>query len=322
MVFNYENIHKSQNMIIFYKYARKLLKYISSIAKVAIFFVSFSVFGEKNSDIGTIATLDHAVGETLFEILDSPVAMGSVSSYRKWVGENSIPKDLVNIGITYQPNKELLSKLDITSILIPLQFTYLEKSLSTIAPVKQLSPYNVSSISGWKKIINFTKEVGLYSDRKNEAELMISEAEEELFEIRERAGSISSPLLIVQFLGKKHVRVYADNSMPGIVLDRLGLQNAWKGKSNRWGFSIVSISELFDYDDHLVIIDTSHLTGQKILQEGVMLSDIWSRLPSVQKNNFTLLNADFWVFGALPSAIRFADSLVNVLNPPHSSRRW
>lgn len=275
---------------------------------------SFILAGQVSGE-GTVLTLDFAIAETLFEILDSPVAMGGVNNYKSWTGEGSTPLSLVNIGTIPQPNKELISTINITTILSPPQYRHLEDSLAKIASVEQLSPYNDNPITNWEKMIAFTEDIGSYVDREREANLLILESEEHFRRLLSNSSSISSPLLIVQFLDERHVRIYGENSLPGTVLDQLGLDNAWDGPSNRWGVSTINISELFNYDTNLVIIDTSHLPSRKAVQESIMTSDLWNRLPSVQKNKTALIDANFWVFGAIPSAIRFADSLFYALEP-------
>ncbi|MGP9654735.1 ABC transporter substrate-binding protein [Halomonas sp. AOP35-4E-18] len=286
------------------------------LVAMAIFIASFPILGQQISEESTVVSLDFAIAETLFEVLDSPVAMGGVDNFRSWSGGGSVSANLIDIGNLPYPNKELVSTLNVTAILIPLQFAYLEGSLSRIAPVKEFSPYSESSMTSWEKMLEFTKNIGIYVEREHEANLFISDAEEYFRDVRGAYSFVSSPLLIIQFIDESHVRVYGENSLPGTVIDQLGLHNAWNGSSNRWGVSTISISELFNYEAHLIIVDTSHLTGREAIQRGVMTSNIWSQLPSVQNDNFTLLNANFWVFGALPSALRFAESLVEALEEP------
>lgn len=91
-------------------------------------------------------------------------------------------------------------------------------------------------------MIAFTEDIGSYVDREREANLLILESEEHFRRLRSNSSSISSPLLIVQFLDERHVRIYGENSLPGTVLDQLGLDNAWDGPSNRWGFQLLILA--------------------------------------------------------------------------------
>lgn len=282
---------------------------ISSVIMVT----AFPTWGERSEEKGYIATLDFAIAETLLEMTEFPVAMGSVDNYKSWTEDDSLAGQLVDIGSNPQPNKELLSTLDLDTILIPLQYTHLKKDLASIAPMAALSPYNGRPLSGWKKMRVFTKKLGAHTERESEARRLIADAEERMIRLHETVASFRQPLLLVQFLDARHVRIYGRNSLPGIVLERLGLRNAWDGPSSRWGISIVGIGELFNIDAHFVIVDTSHLPSKSLTQAAVMGSELWGQLPSVRAGSVTLLDADFWVFGAIPSAMRFAESLVTVL---------
>ncbi|MDN3522219.1 ABC transporter substrate-binding protein [Halomonas ramblicola] len=275
---------------------------------------SSPVLGQKDREEGYIVTLDFAIAETLFEFSDLLVAMGGENNYRSWLGEGSTPSSLVNIGINPYPNKELIFSMDVKGVLSPPQYTRLEEGLSKIAPVEQLSPYRESSLMGWDRMVEFTKEVGLFAGREQEAFQLISQADEHMSNLRETISAFPDPLLIIQFLDERHVRVYGHNSLPGTVIDRIDLDNAWDGPTNRWGFSVISIDDLFKIHAYFVVVDTSHLSSRRAVQEDVMKSELWSLLPSVQTGNTTLLDANFWVFGAIPSAMRFAESLVEVLS--------
>lgn len=280
---------------------------------IATFLTSLPVWSQQIREAGTVATLDFAIAETLFEFQDLPVAMGGIRNYQSWTEDDSLPPNLVDIGSNPQPNKELLSSLNLDTILIPLQYAYLKDDLSGIAPVAQLSPYNTSPLPGWEKMLAFTEEIGTHTERKREVNQLIADADDRMNRLRETAITLPQPLLLMQFLDTKHIRIYGRNSLPGVVLEQLGLRNAWEGPSSRWGISTIAIGELFNMEAHFVVVDTSHLPSRRTIQENVIASELWGQLPSVKAGNTTLLDANFWVFGALPSAIRFADSLVNAL---------
>jgi iron complex transport system substrate-binding protein len=283
---------------------------------IATILTSFPVWSQQSKEAGTVATLDFAIAETLFAFQDLPVAMGSVSNYQSWTEDDSLPPNLVDIGSNPQPNKELLSTLNLDTILIPLQYAYLKDDLSGIAPVALLSPYNPSPLSGWEKMLSFTAEVGTHTERKREVNQLIADADAYMNRLHDTATTLPQPLLLVQFLDTRHVRIYGHNSLPGIVLEQLGLRNAWEGPTSRWGISTIGIGELFNMEAHFVVVDTSHLPSRHSIQKNVMASELWGQLPSVRAGNTTLLDADFWVFGAIPSTLRFASSLVEALETP------
>ncbi|MGM0913096.1 MAG: hypothetical protein ACQEXC_05115 [Pseudomonadota bacterium] len=40
--------------------------------------------------------------------------------------------------------------------------------------------------------------------------------------------------LVVQFMDERHVRVFGEGGLYQAVMDRLGLENAWRGETNAW----------------------------------------------------------------------------------------
>lgn len=68
------------------------------LVAMAIFIASFPILGQQISEESTVVSLDFAIAETLFEVLDSPVAMGGVDNFRSWTGGGSVSANLIDIG--------------------------------------------------------------------------------------------------------------------------------------------------------------------------------------------------------------------------------
>ena len=111
----------------------------------------------------------------------------------------------------------------------------------------------------------------------------------------------------------RHVRVFGENGLYQAVLEQLELENAWPGQTNSWGFAMVGIEELLGIDAQLVVVEPAPLGVQAQLAD----SGLWQTLPDVQKDSVISL-PPVWSFGALPSAIRFADVLTHALVARHA----
>ena len=98
-----------------------------------------------------------------------------------------------------------------------------------------------------------------------------------------------------------------------LFLKQLGLCNAWKGATNQWGYAQVGVENLFDTEARLVIIRSYNSAG---LEEQIARTALWSYLPSVRRGDVIVLPSTFWIAGGLPSALRFAESLVEALETP------
>jgi iron complex transport system substrate-binding protein len=110
------------------------------------------------------------------------------------------------------------------------------------------------------------------------------------------------PVLLVSFMDARHVRVYGGSGLYQNVLDRIGLLNAWSGETNYWGYTTVGIERLATSRD-LRLIAFEPIPGDAL--PTLQRSPLWSRLPFVRAGQVTIL-PPVRVFGAMPSALRFA----------------
>ncbi|MGM0832458.1 ABC transporter substrate-binding protein [Halomonas qinghailakensis] len=249
------------------------------------------------------ATVDWTIAETLLAI-DAPVSsVAQHSDYHTWVSEPRIPSSATDMGLRSQPNLELLAQAPPKQILISPMFAGLRPRLERIAPVSTFSLYSPETDT-WQEMQTLTRQLGELTDRDAQAERLINNTRALMTELRGQLPE-SAPLLLVQFMDARHVRVFGESSLYNAVLEQLALPNAWDQPTNAWGFSLVGIEALARYPEAtLAIIEP--------LPEGVASqlesSGLWQHLPSV-KNAQLLHLPPVWSFGALPSAQRFAREL-------------
>ncbi|QNI04865.1 ABC transporter substrate-binding protein [Halomonas sp. SH5A2] len=253
------------------------------------------------------ATLDWTIAETLLAI-DAPVSsVAQQSDYHQWVGEPHIPKNTTDMGLRSQPNLELLAQMQPERILISPMFAGLTPRLERIAPVTSVELYTPGSDT-WQEMQSITEQIGELADRAPQASQLIEQTHSLMARLRdERPGT--APLLMIQFMDARHVRVFGDNSLYNAVLDQLDLPNAWDQETNAWGFSLVGVEELARYPDATLLIVDPLPTG---VEAQLAESGLWQQLPSVKDDRLLRL-PPVWSFGALPSAQRFARELVAAL---------
>lgn len=291
------------------------LRKLSLAFALAILAGTMPAWGRTDSEF-VPATTDWAIAETLMALDVDPVAMGNINAYRKWMGGGPLPARTINLGTNSMPNLELLAELDPALILIPPYRARLTSRFAEIAPVETISsfPYAESGDSGfWQKLRRFTREVGRAIDQDPAAVRLIAETERYLARQRRTLDGEHGPLLTVQLLDERHVRVYGDNSLYQAVLDRLGLSNAWEGDTNAWGFSVVGLDALADIDARLVVLETAFPVG---IEHELADAGLWQHLPSVRRGDSVTLSPTFWIFGAMPSAKHFGEALVRALKSP------
>lgn len=286
----------------------------SLIARCGLLIVCLLSFSAANAQW---ATVDWTIAETLLAI-DAPVSsVAQQSDYHEWVGEPRIPEGATDMGLRSQPNLELLAQVPPEQILISPMFAGLTPRLERIAPVSLFALYSPGTET-WQEMQTLTRQLGELTERQPQAEQLIEDTQALMATLRESRSLTQpeiEPLLMVQFMDARHVRVFGENSLYNAVLEQLELPNAWEQATNAWGFSLVGIEALARYPEAtLVIIDPLPIGVEEQLAE----SGLWQQLPSVKNDNLLRL-PPVWSFGALPSAQRFARELSAALEIAHTN---
>ncbi|ERL51914.1 iron-siderophore ABC transporter substrate-binding protein [Halomonas huangheensis] len=255
-----------------------------------------------------IASLDWTLAETLVAIDAPPVALAQTNDYTSWVG-NHVPADIEDLGLRGQPNMELLASLQPDEIIISSMFSNLEPMLSEIAPVRTYSLYTPGT-PVWPELESLTRQLGELSDHEQEAERLIADSNARMKQLAERIPADTRPLIALQFMDARHVRVFGADSLFEAVMERLGLRNGWQEPTNAWGFTLVGIEQLVSLEEARLVVVEPYPAG---VAEALETSGLWQHLASVQRDDVIIL-PPVWSFGSLPSAIRFADTLVAALD--------
>ncbi|MHB0777065.1 ABC transporter substrate-binding protein [Halomonas sp. WWR20] len=290
--------------------ARPSLRRMAAIAVMACLVCmapslpSFASDAQRGRHSVPVVTLDWTLAETLLALDVTPLGVAQTMAYRDWVGEPTLPENVVDIGLRAQPNLELLAQLAPKHILISPMFAALAPRLSRIAPVSTIGLY-LAEGDIWTQALAATRAVARLVDRQAAAETLIAEVESHIGQAAAQLPAGIPPLLIVQFMDARHVRVFGDHSLYQAVLQRLGLSNAWQGTTNAWGFALVGLEQLADIRPaQMVVVDPLPVGIEGRLAE----NGLWQNLPSVRQRNVIHLKP-VWSFGGLPSARRFADQI-------------
>ena len=256
-----------------------------------------------NAETPRIATVDWTIAETLLALGVTPVGVAQTDAYREWVGAPTLPAEVADIGLRAQPNRELLAQLSPDRILISPMFSTLKPSLERIAPTSTVALYTPGS-DLWTRLEKATREIAAFVNREERADTLLASLEAHLAELRDGLSDAAKarPLLVVQFMDSRHVRVFGDHSLYNAVMQRLGLENAWQRKTNYWGFSMVGLEALAGLDDaRLVVVDPMPVG----VEERLETSALWQHLPPVRRDDVLTL-PPVWSFGGAPSAARWA----------------
>ena len=255
-----------------------------------------------------IATVDWTIAETLLALGVTPLAVGDAGPYQAWVGEPRLPAGVVDIGLRTQPNRELLAELKPDRILISPLAAPLAPTLSRIAPVSTIALYDAQT-DLWQRLHEVTLTLARMVGKTAEGERLLAGLDRDLASMQAGLPADLPPLLVVQFIDERHVRVFGRHSLFDAVMTRLGLRNGWQEQTNDWGFSVVSIEQFMTLPTaRLVVVDPIPVGVSERLQE----PGLWQHLPLVRQAPVLHLPA-VWSFGGVLAARRFAGLLSDAL---------
>lgn len=243
---------------------------------------------------GRIVALDWALAETLVALGHAPLAVAEAPLYSQRVIEPALPPGTLDVGLRNWPNLEALQALRPDLIVTLEGYGVPLARLEPIAPVCALPLYTAG-----RRPLHLaraaTTELASLLGREAQGVRLLSDLDRALTPV----GTDDRPVLILKFADERIVDIYGQGSLFDDVLRARGLRNSWTGVTNIWGFASTGIEELARHPEaRLLIIDPA---PTDLMQRGA----IWRALPQVRAGRTRVL-PPVWVFGGLPSAIRFA----------------
>ncbi|MFM0604525.1 ABC transporter substrate-binding protein [Paraburkholderia sediminicola] len=267
-----------------------------------------------------IVVLDWALTEMLLSIGVVPVGAANIAGFRRSFPASDLPRAVVDLGLMFQPNLELLLSLKPDLIVVAPAHATLLASLGRIAPTVTFGRYR-SSATPYTAACAETLQLARMLDCAPRADALLARAARMLDEARARLAALpgvrGTPLYVVRFLDETHLRVYGLHSMFGEMLAILGLQNAWQGATNSGAYATIAF-------EALAPASGATLLYQKPLPLSVVnmmnTSPLWAALPLVRSGRLIGMPG-VPAEGSVVSAIYFVRMLVDALEQatPHRS---
>lgn len=258
-----------------------------------------------------LAALDYGLAETLIALGQPPIALVGAHDWHRWVVEPPLPPGVVNLGSSREPNLELLQQLRPEAILSTPYLAGIAHRLEQIAPVLTFPIY----VPGGQPLALATQaleRLATLTGREAAGAAALQEADATFAVVRARLQpERDRPLYLVSIMDSRHVRVYGAGSLFQDVLARIGLANAYRGPTNFWGFTTLGI-EALEPDPRARLITFDPLPAGAM--QALARNPLWTHLPFVKSGQVLNLPAVL-MFGAVPSAVRFARLLDAALAP-------
>lgn len=214
-----------------------------------IFLLSFSLFSKELK----VISLDWTAAETMM-LLGYPIqAVGDKKSYNTWVKEPRLPNNILDLGLRVKPNLEQVIMLKPDILISSSLFSFNNHSLQRYTKIYNIDFYKEGDL--YENINNAVLQLGVILSKEKEAQVLIENTKNILKEISTQIKSKDRPLAIVQFVDPKHLRIYTNHSIFGLVLKELGLKNAYKKEvKNVWGVDNISFLNLLELPQNTKIV--------------------------------------------------------------------
>ncbi|WP_157958608.1 iron-siderophore ABC transporter substrate-binding protein [Salinicola sp. CPA57] len=259
-----------------------------------------------------IAAANWTVAETLLALGIQPYAVADIPNYSTWVEKPSMPASTLDMGLRNEPNLELLAQDPPDLLMSSALFSRDNARLERLMPVKMIDNFYTDR-SFYEATLSMTREIARLTDRELQAEALIEQTERTLERAARALKDVETPLYVVQFSDAQHVRVFGHGNMVGTLFSRTGLNNAWTGPTNAWGYASISTDRLAEQPDARIVVIKPYPRG---VGEALKDNQIWQHLPAVREGRVSYIDP-LWPYGGLISLQRLARSLVDVsIRPP------
>ena len=247
--------------------------------------------------------------ETAVALGHMPVAAAELIRFRADAVAPAIPPEVTDLGLRGAPNFELLQLVRPTLILSSPYYTRYEERLSRIAPVLSL-PFYLPGDPPLPKALDALSALARRIGDPGAGAEALRRSEADLDRLAARlAPHADRPLALIDIGDARHLRAFGHDSLFGSTLDRIGLTNAWTGRTAFSFMAPVPIERLAGMPEaRLIIIGPVPPEARR----GLARSVLWQALPQVaagRVHHLPQVNA----FGALPAALRFAGLLAEAL---------
>jgi len=294
---------------------------LSRRALLAVAMVHLSglpALGQSNNRRQRIVTFDWALTATALTLGANVVGLPSIDYYRITTVEPPVPAGVVDVGLLFTPNFEILDELAPDIIVIPSALNYTAGSLQRIAPTIVVDLYR-GDPDPIRAAVSATVQLAEKLDLKEAAAALVARTDQTLAASKEATkGWQDKPFFVGTFADERHLTIFGAGSLYDAVLKRLSLRNAAEGKSMLNGRAVVGIEELSRRPDAAILLFPQG--GNNAVPANSAAGIFWQSLPAVRDERV------FWLSptledGGLPATIRFARLVAAALpkDPDHAS---
>lgn len=252
-----------------------------------------------------IVALEWVYVEDLLALGIQPIGVADIGGYKQFVNvELKLAETVADVGTRQEPNLEAIAKLEPDLILgVELRHEAIYDTLSSIAPTLLFNPY--PPLDGPNQLDEMEQTFLAIADAVNRRDVgkTVLQNMRETFKTAAEQLRLDdltgSPFILAHFVpGTSQPRLFTDNSMAVQVLSQIGLENAWKGELDRFGFNTVGVEVLPAVQQANFL----YIAEEDAQWQQFQNNPVWKGLEFVKESRVYPIGADTWVFGGPLSA--------------------
>ncbi|NIE62619.1 ABC transporter substrate-binding protein [Burkholderia sp. Ax-1719] len=259
--------------------------------------------------------LDWGLAELMLAIGVVPVGMANTVGFRRNFKACPVPDPVVDLGLMFQPNMELMLALKPDLIVITPAHASMRGALERLAPTVTLGQFRASP-TPYTGACEETMRLAHLFDRESQGAAAVLKSQRAIAAARARLAALpayangsAAPIYLTRFIDESHLRVFGARSLFGELLGRLGLRNAW-GRADSASSAMIGFDAL-DADHRATLVHVGALPAMTASM--MQTSRVWQAMPFARPGRMTGMS-DTPAEGGILSAASFAHALVDALS--------
>jgi ferric hydroxamate transport system substrate-binding protein len=263
-----------------------------------------------------VIVLDWGLAELVLALGVVPVGMANTPGFRRNFTACPVPDGVVDLGLMFQPNMELMVALRPELILITPAHASMRGALERIAPTVTLGQFRASP-TPYSGACDETLRLARLFGRDAQGEAAVAQSRRSIDTARARLAALAAyanadrraPIYMTRFIDESHLRVFGTHSLFGELIALLGLRNAWGGRDHKAAAAMIGFDSL-DADPRATLVYVKPLPA--LTATMMQTSRVWQAMPFARPGRMTGM-ASVPPEGGILSAAYFAHALVDAL---------
>ena len=266
-----------------------------------------------------IVALEWVYVEDLLALGIQPVGVADVGGYKEYLKvQPALAASIVDVGTRQEPSLEAIARLE-PDLIIGVQFRHepIYDKLSAVAPTLLFNPYPAQDGPNQLEEMEQTMMAIAEAVKRREQGIAVLKQMRAAFEAAtstlKSANHAGSKLVLVQAFTENNtpqLRVFTDNSIAVQTLTQIGLENAWEGQFDPYGFNTVGVEALAATEDahfFYVVEDEDKVFTQ------LSNNPVWRGFEFVKQGRVYPLGGNTWLFGGPISVQLLVEKVVAAL---------